>query len=93
MSRHNISDDLWQRFQPFLCPPRQERRGRPPKDARLMFNGIVWVLRTGAPWRDLPEEFGPWQTVYKRFNALAKSHIWQEILATFSREADLEVIH
>ncbi len=57
-----------------------------------MFNGVLWILRTGAPWRDLPSEFGPWQTVYKRFNAWSKSSIWQEILAMLPREADLESI-
>jgi transposase len=92
MSRHHISDALWQRLQPLVCPPRQERRGRPAKDARLMLNGILWVLRTGAPWRDLPEEFGPWETVYKRFNAWAKSSLWKQVLNELSREADSESI-
>jgi len=92
MSRHNITDELWRRLQPLVCPPRKERRGRPAKDARLMLNGILWILRTGAPWRDLPEEFGPWETVYKRFNAWSKSCLWQQVLDELSREADLEAI-
>ncbi|WP_041725531.1 IS5 family transposase [Megalodesulfovibrio gigas] len=60
MSRHNIPDALWQRLEPLVCLPRKDPRGRPAKDARLMFNGVLWILRTGAPWRDLPAEFGPW---------------------------------
>ena len=67
MSRHDIPDELWLRIEPMVCPPRQERRGRPAKDTRLILNGILWILHTGAPWRDLPEEFGSWKTVYKRF--------------------------
>lgn len=55
-----------------------------------MLNGILWILHSGAPWRDLPEEFGPWQTVYKRFNRWAKSPLWQEILSFLASEADLE---
>lgn len=92
MSRHDISDDLWQRLEPFVCPVRSERRGRPSKDARLMLNGVLWVLRTGAPWRDVPEEFGPWQTVYKRFNAWATSGLWQELLSHLAQEADFEAL-
>jgi transposase len=57
-----------------------------------MLEGIIWILRTGAPWRDLPKEFGPWQTVYKRFNAWSSSALWQDILASLSREADLEAV-
>lgn len=92
MSRHNISDDLWQRLEPMICPPRTKFRGRPPKDARLMLNGILWILHSGVPWRDLPEEFGPWQTVYKRFNRWANSSLWQDILSILASEADLESI-
>ena len=92
MSRHDISDELWQRLEPLVCLPRKDPRGRPSKDARLMFNGVLWILRTGAPWRDLPAEFGPWQTVYKRFNAWAKLPLWQDILATLAQDADLEAV-
>jgi len=93
MSRHDISDDLWKQIEPLVCPPRTERRGRPPKDARAMLNGALWILHTGAPWRDLPEEFGPWQTVCKRFNSWAKTSLWQDILSNLSQDADLEMIH
>jgi transposase len=58
MSRHDIPDELWQRLEPLVCLRRKDPRGRPAKDARLMFNGVLWILRTGAPWRDLPAEFG-----------------------------------
>ena len=79
-------------LEPIVCPPRQERRGRPAKDTRLILNGILWILHTGAPWRDLPEEFGSWKTVYKRFNAWSKSLLWQDVLSKLSIEADLEAI-
>lgn len=73
MSRHHIPDDQWKRLEPLLCPTRKERRGRPAKAARIMLDGILLILCTGAPWRVLPDEFGSWQTVYKRFNMWAKS--------------------
>lgn len=48
--------------------PKRARFGRPPSDPRMIVNGILWILRTGSPWRDLPEEFGPWQTVWRLFD-------------------------
>lgn len=66
MARHGMSDEEWAVIQ--KCFPRPKRMGRPPMTARQAFDGICWVLRSGAPWRDLPEEFGAWETVYGHFN-------------------------
>jgi transposase len=66
MKRHEVTDEQWELIQPIL-PKRTAKTGRPPSDPRLMLNGILWILRTGSPWRDLPERFGPWQTVYDHF--------------------------
>jgi len=66
MKRHEVTDAQWEVIQPIL-PKRTAKTGRPPSDPRLMLNGILWILRTGSPWRDLPERFGPWQTVYDHF--------------------------
>jgi transposase len=64
MRRHEVTDEQWAFLEPHI-PQTTATTGRPRSDARTMFNGIIWILRTGAPWRDLPEErFGPWQTVY-----------------------------
>ena len=65
MPRHELSDEQWQRIERLL-PPRK-RRGRPRKDPRQMLNGMLWVLRTGAPWRDLPPCYGSFQTVHRTF--------------------------
>ena len=59
MSRHDISDEKWKIIEPILSLQRKDPRGRKSKDNRLMFNGILWIMKTGAPWRDLPKEFGP----------------------------------
>ncbi len=92
MSRHDISDEKWAVIGPMLAKNSTETRGRKRKDDRLMFNGILWILKTGAPWRDLPSEFGHWKTVHKRFLQWAKLEVWDNILKTLSIHADREAI-
>ena len=77
MSRHDLTDTEWAQLAPLLPPP--TKMGRPRRCRRTLLNGMLWILRTGAPWRDLPEEFGPWKTVYHRFNAWRKDGLWQKI--------------
>jgi transposase len=64
--RHAVTDAQWELLKPLL-PQRTAKTGRKPVDPRTMLDGMLWILRTGAPWRDLPERFGPWQTVYDYF--------------------------
>jgi len=92
MSRHDISDEKWLMIAPALTIPRSDPRGRKSNDDRLMFNGILWIMKTGAPWRDLPKEFGPWQTVYKRFSKWTKLAVWKDIFAKLIKESDYESI-
>ncbi len=66
MRRHEFSDEEWNHIKDILPAPKF--RGRPPSDTRMVLNGILWIMRTGAPWRDVPEWCGPWETVYNRFN-------------------------
>ncbi len=63
MKRYELTDEQWNLIESYL-PKRTATTGRKPRDPRLMLNGIMWVLCSGSPWRDLPERFGPWQTVY-----------------------------
>jgi len=69
MRRDALSDPQWARIAPLFR--RRAKKGRTPSDRRTIANGIRWILPTGAPWRDLPERYGPWQTVFDRFNRLA----------------------
>jgi transposase len=87
MRRHELTDDQWERLAPLL-PPQRPAIGRPAKDHRRVLNGILWVLKTGAPWRDLPERYGPWQTVYSRFRRWQQAGIWDRILVDLQRDAD-----
>jgi transposase len=85
--RHELTDAQWERLAP-LFPPQRPETGRPAKDHRLIINAIVWRLKTGAPWRDLPERYGPWQTVYSRFRRWQRSGVWDRVLAALQAEAD-----
>jgi transposase len=64
--RGEITDQAWQEIEPLL--PEYGQSGGQWRDHRTIINGILWKLRTGSPWRDLPERYGPWQTCYDRFN-------------------------
>jgi transposase len=82
-----LTHDQWQRLQPLMPKPSPEG-GRPPNDHRITINGILWVLRTGAPWRDLPDQYGAWETVSGRFYAWRKRGLWAEILEQLQQHAN-----
>ena len=69
--RYEVTDTQWEIIKPYLGNT-PKKTGRPQSDNRKILNGILWILHTGAPWRDLPEYYGPWQTVYKRFSQWQK---------------------
>ncbi len=74
MARYDLPDEAWTLIQPFLpTESASPRAGRPWAEHRMIINGMFWVLCSGAPWRDLPERYGPWKTVYNRFNRWPKS--------------------
>lgn len=79
-NRSDLTNEQWERIQ-FLLPKQPSRRGRPAQDHRTLLNGILWVLRTGAPWRDLPERYGKWTTLYSRFQRWRKSGVWNRMFA------------
>ncbi len=88
MRRHELTDEQWDLVRPVLPPPREGGRGRKPADQRQMLNGIMWILRTGAPWRDLPERWGPWQTVYHYFNEWRKQGVYDRIMEAWQMRLD-----
>ena len=87
MNRGDLTNAQWERLGPLL-PPEKGRVGRPAHDNRRIVNGILWVQRTGAPWRDLPERYGAWQTVASRFYRWRKAGVWQQILERLQQQAD-----
>jgi transposase len=79
MRRHELSDAEWSLLSEFF-PPRPRRRGGRWSDDRTVLNGIFWRLNTGAPWRDLPDRYGPWQTVYHRFSTMRRSGLIDRVV-------------
>jgi len=86
MRRHEVSDQQWELLKELL--PARKRPGRPPADARKVLNGMLWILNTGAPWRDLPERYGPWRTVYDRFNLWSRDGTLDRMLAQLQLRLD-----
>jgi transposase len=87
MGRFDLTDRQWERLEPLL-PPERPRTGRPNDEHRRIVNGILWVLRTGAPWRDLPERYGPVGTVSSRFYRWREAGVWDQVLAALQAAAD-----
>lgn len=87
MRRGDLSDKEWVELEPLL-PSQVGKRGRPRQDDRRVINGILWILRTGAPWRDLPERYGSWKTVSNRFYRWQKRGIWSRILEGLQSRSD-----
>jgi transposase len=87
MHRHELTDEQWSAVQDLL-PKRTAKTGRTPSDGRLMLNGIFWVLCTGAPWRDLPSRFGPWQTVYDHFRRWRRDGVFSRIVEALQVKLD-----
>lgn len=88
MSRHDLTDDEWNAIRKFLPPERTGNAGRPWNCHRNVINGILWILKTGSAWRDLPEEFGPYQTVYNRFRRWIDEDVWDRIYMCLLLKAD-----
>lgn len=82
-----LTDARWARIAPLL-PPQKPRTGRPAHDHRTILAGMLWVVRTGAAWRDVPVPFGPWETIHSRYHRRCKAGIWPQILeALYQDEA------
>ena len=89
MKRHCLTQEQWSQISPLL-PPEVGRIARPAKSNRLMVEGMVWILRTGAPWRDLPKRFGPWKSVYTRFRRWTRQGVWVGALKALAEQQDGE---
>jgi transposase len=85
--RGELTAIQWERLSPLL-PPEKPAVGKPNNDHRTIIDGILWRLRTGAPWRDLPERYGPWSTVYSRLRRWRLAGIWDRIFAAVQERAD-----
>ena len=89
--RFVISDDLWKKIAPLL-PGKAGDPGATCRNNRRFMEAIVWRVRAGVPWRDLPKEFGKWNTVFKRFRRWAKAGIFESLFNALNDDPDLEYI-
>ena len=90
MRRFELSDEQWERVK-HLLPGQAGMPGQTAKDNRLFLRAVLWIARTGAPWRDLPEEFGNWNSVFRRFNRWSKNGRWEQIFEAL-QDPDLKKV-
>jgi transposase len=89
--RYEVSDHEWESVKDFLPPERTGKPGRPAScDNRTSLNGILWIARSGASWRDLPERYGSWSTLYDRFRRWAKLGVFEKIFKILCIDADMQ---
>ena len=87
--RHDLSDRLWEKIEPHL-PGREGSWGGIAKDNRLFVNAVLWVIRTGAPWRDLPPDYGGWSNTHRRFIRWRNNGVWEKLFELMIDEPDME---
>ena len=83
-----LTNEQWNRIEPIISEslPEKDPRGRKPRDAREVLNGILWILRTGAPWKDMPERYPPYQTCHRRFQQWIREGRLVEVLRLLARQ-------
>ena len=89
--RFVISDELWEKIAPLL-PGKAGDRGATGRDNRRFMEAVLWRVRTGAPWRDLPSGFGNWNTVFKRFRRWTKAGVFESLFKAINGEPDFEYV-
>ena len=89
MIRYCLTDSQWRKIEP-LCLGKKTDAGRTGGDGRLFIEAVLWIVRTGSPWRDLPEQFGNWNTVFQRFRYWAERDVFQRIFDALSDDPDME---
>ena len=87
--RHDISDRIWELLEPHLLG-RKGTWGGNAKDNRLFINAVFWIFRTGAPWRDLPPDYGDWKNTHRRFCRWRDKGVWERLLEILINEPDYE---
>ena len=91
MIRRELTDAQWRRIER-LVPGKKGDRGRAGEDNRRFVDAVLWLARAGAPWRDLPKEFGRWNSVFQRFRRWAKKGVWERIFNALVENPDFEYL-
>lgn len=87
-----LRDDQWIRIAQML-PGKPTDPGRTAANNRLFVEAVLWVLRTGSPWRDLPGRFGPWNSNYRRFSRWSRKKVWHRVFSELAKDADFEELY
>jgi len=90
IGNYELTNEQWKRVKPLLPPQTTGKQGRPRKDNRLMLNGMLWITRAGAQWRELPLQYGPWQSVYSRFRKWQADGTLERVFKALSSDLDPE---
>jgi putative transposase len=91
MKRLVLTDANWERMAPLIIG-RSDQRGSTGHNNRMFVEGVLWIVRTGAPWRDLPLEFGEWNSVFRRFSRWSRKGVWARIFEAMSDDPDFEYL-
>ena len=91
MPRKRLRDEQWERIKDLL-PGKVTDSGVTAKDNRLFLEAVLWIARTGSPWRDLPPVLGNWHATYTRFSRWGKKGVWQRVIEAISNDVDLEAL-
>ena len=86
-----LSDEHWSRLSRHVIGD-DRSRGTSGRDNRLFVEAVLWIVRTGSPWRDLPDVFGPWNSAYRRFSRWSAKGVWQRMFAAVSDDEDFEYL-
>lgn len=86
VKRYELTDGQWQKIKDLL-PGRSDTVGVTAKDNRQFVNAVLWILRSGSPWRDLPERYGDWKNTHRRFSRWATAQVWEKVFAVLIQDA------
>jgi transposase len=86
-----LSEGQWERIAPLIIG-RPDQKGSTGRDNRMFVEGVLWIVRTGSPWRDLPEAFGEWNSVFRRFSRWSRKGVWRRIFVAMSDDPDFEYL-
>ena len=92
MDRLVLSDGAWDRMAPLIIG-RPDQKGSTGRDNRMFVEAVLWIVRTGSPWRDLPEVFGDWNSAFRRFSRWSEKGVWWRIFEAMSDDPDFEYRH